>query len=53
MKNQNPNYKKDDLLAHVEKRRANIKIFEEAIAKERDEIEKEQKLIAIIESNGD
>jgi len=46
----NPSYQKSDLLAHVEKRRSNIKIFEDAIEKERAEIEKEQKMIAVIEA---
>jgi len=44
-------YQKENLLAHIEKRKSNIKIFEDAIQNERNQIEKETKMIAIIEAN--
>jgi len=42
-------YEKDALLKGLEKRRQNIKIFEEAIVKEHEEIEREKEMIKIIE----
>lgn len=42
-------YEKDALLAGLEKRKTNIKIFEEVIAKEYEEIEREKEMIKIIE----
>ena len=44
-------YDKESLLAGIEKKRQNIKIFEEAIAKENEGIERDNKMIAIIEAN--
>ncbi len=42
-------YEKDALLAGIEKRKKNIKIFEDAITKELLEIEREKEMIRIIE----
>ncbi|OGC61192.1 hypothetical protein A2890_01530 [candidate division WWE3 bacterium RIFCSPLOWO2_01_FULL_53_14] len=42
-------YEKEALFAGLEKRKQNIKIFEEAIAKEHEEIEREKEMIKIIE----
>ncbi|OGC54594.1 hypothetical protein A2797_01770 [candidate division WWE3 bacterium RIFCSPHIGHO2_01_FULL_48_15] len=42
-------YEKDALLAGLEKRKQNIKVFEDAIAKEYEEIEREKEMIKIIE----
>ena len=44
-------YKADALLNHIEKRKSNIKVLEEAVQKERDEIEREQEMIAIIKDH--
>ncbi len=46
-------YEKDALLAGIEKRKNNIKIFEEAITKEGEEIEREKEMIKIIELHQD
>jgi len=43
-------YELSDLKAHIEKRKDNIQIFEDAIQKEKDGIERELKMIAFLES---
>jgi len=42
-------YERDALLTGIEKRKDNIRIFEEAIAKENEEMEREKEMIKIIE----
>jgi len=42
-------YEKNALIAGIEKRKDNIRIFEEAIAKENEEMEREKEMIKIIE----
>lgn len=42
-------YEKDALLAHIEKRKANIKLFEDTIQKERDGIDRDKEMIRLIE----
>jgi len=42
-------YERDALLTGIEKRKDNIRILEEAIAKENEEMEREKEMIKIIE----
>lgn len=44
-------YDADSLRANCEKRKNNIKVFEEAIAKERDSIKQDEYMIAAIDPN--
>lgn len=44
-------YDVEALRKHIEKRRANIKIFEEAISKERDGIDLDERMITYLEEH--
>jgi len=44
-------YEKTALLAHIKKRQLNIDVFEKAIDDEREEIMREQQMVAIIEAH--
>lgn len=46
-------YDLDRLYSLIEKRKANIEIFEEAIQKERDSMERERIMIGLLEANPD
>lgn len=43
-------YDLESLRKHIQKRRDNIKIFEQAISEERDAIDREERMITFLES---